>query len=134
MGKEKITLADGGSITYCLYSTPRNGLKENQRVLGKGDTIVGTFVGLTDPSKDKYGNAHIRVRSGSGDLFQLNSSGKLNALMGKIEVGSEVEITYLGKDTIKSGKWEGEKANNFEVYKIGAPAAKAVGSSEDIPF
>lgn len=134
MPKIQITLS-GGSKTYCMYSEPKGGLKDNQRLLEAGDVISGTFIGVTDPSIDKYDKSHIQVKQADGSILQLNSAGKLNKLIDEVSQGSEVEIVFLGKTEIKTGKFAGKEANNFDVFVTSAAPAKAIAAGdEEVPF
>lgn len=82
-----------------------------------GDTLViGNYVGsplVLNFNKDKEVPQH-QFQDDEGNTVALNSAGQLDYLMKKVEIGSLVEVLFLGQEalTIKGKK---VKANQFEV-------------------
>ena len=123
MAKEKVTLGEGGGITYIKPGS-----------LESGTTIAGTYLGLTS-NADQFGKRNHRIKSSDGSSLVINSTGKLDKLMEKVSAGSEVEIVYLGKTKIQTGPQAGKQAHNFDVFVTGAaPAGSATGSDDGMPF
>lgn len=134
MSRKEVTLGEGGGITYYLYGTPKSGkVKDNQKVLEPGDIVAGKYMGLTDPATDTYEKSHIRLEKADGSTVQLNYAGQLNKLIEKVAIGTEIEIVFKGKTEIKSGKWAGQPANQFQLFETG-PAPAATGSDDNVPF
>lgn len=86
-----------------------------------GDVLVlGNYVGspmVLNFNKDKEVPQH-QFQDEEGNTTALNSAGQLDYLMKKVEVGSVVEVVFLGQEalTIKGKK---VKANQFEVSILG---------------
>lgn len=80
------------------------------------NTVVaeGIFEG-TVPNKFDDKKLDYKVRAQNGDLIILNSAGALASQMAKIETGSYIQVTYGGKNLIKSGKMSGKEAHSFIV-------------------
>lgn len=80
------------------------------------DTIVaaGIYEGTVENNFDKE-KMDYKVRAENGDLTILNTCASLAKQLGKINTGSYVEITYLGKKTMESGKYKGKASHSFIV-------------------
>lgn len=80
------------------------------------DTIVaaGIYEGTTENNFNKE-KMDYKVRAENGDLTILNTCASLAKQLGKINTGSYVEITYLGKEAMQSGKFKGKQAHKFIV-------------------
>lgn len=80
------------------------------------DTVVaeGIYEGSL-PNKYDAEKLDYKVRSEDGTLTILNSCASLAKQMAKVETGSYVQITYLGKKTIEQGKFKGKESHSFVV-------------------
>lgn len=90
-----------------------------------GDIIVGKYKGSQIDNYDKP-NWLIEVEEAFfgdkkeqkkviGQVMGLNSSGKLDAAMKKVEIGEMVQIEYKGMSTIEKGKFKGKDAHDIDV-------------------
>ena len=70
----------------------------------------GTLPNNFDDTKSNY-----KVRTDAGNLIVLNSTGSLAAQLGKVAVGSYVQIQYLGMQEITEGKMKGKMSHKFIV-------------------
>jgi hypothetical protein len=80
------------------------------------NTVVaaGIFEGTIENNFDKE-KMDFKVRSENGDLTILNTCASLDKQLGKVTAGSYVEITYLGKKIMQSGKYKGKGSHSFVV-------------------
>lgn len=80
------------------------------------NTIVaaGIFEGTVENNFDKDKN-DFKVRAENGDLTILNTCASLDKQLAKVKAGSYVEITYLGKKIMQSGKYKGKGSHSFVV-------------------
>lgn len=92
-----------------------NTMKVNEATIG---TLVESYDG-------QYGK-NWKFTDGSGDIFIVNGTGKLNHLLAKVNPGSLTKIVYLGKETIKEGKMKGKDCHNFQVLVADAAPVAAV--------
>jgi hypothetical protein len=70
----------------------------------------GTLPNSFDDAKSDY-----KVRTESGNLIVLNSTGSLASQMAKVAVGSYVQIQYLGMKPITAGKMKGKMSHSYIV-------------------
>lgn len=96
-----------------------------------GDILIGTYKGSQTDSYDKpnwlievedaqFGDKKAAKKlnpnaDGEKNIIGLNSSGKLDAAMDKVEIGDMVQIEYKGMSTIEKGKYKGKDAHDIEV-------------------
>lgn len=96
-----------------------------------GDVLIGTYKGSQTDNYDKP-NWLIEVEDaqftdkkaakklnpnedGDKNIIGLNSSGKLDAAMDKVEIGDMIQVEYKGMSTIEKGKFKGKDAHDIEV-------------------
>jgi len=79
-----------------------------------GVVAQGIYEGAI-PNQFDEGKNDFKVREDNGDLLILNSTGSLASQMARVEVGSYVRITYLGKQTMTKGKMAGKQSHGFVV-------------------
>jgi hypothetical protein len=79
-----------------------------------GVVAQGIYEGAI-PNQFDEGKNDFKVREDNGDLAILNSTGSLASQMARVEVGSYVRISYLGKQTMSKGKMAGKQAHSFIV-------------------
>jgi hypothetical protein len=113
----------GGSLAF---QNPKNWSGIGQT----GRMVVGTFLGLTEPSPfgkrdymvlateagisiDKEGN--IKNYS-AGTKVTLNASGSLTKQMVDVNPGDSVIVDFDGTEKIRKGPYKGRDAHNFTVY------------------
>jgi len=101
MAKTQITLG-GGGVTYV-----------RPNLMKVGEKISGTYLGSEEDRFEKLGH---KVRASDGSLKIINGTGQLDALLERVTVGSEIDVTYKGKNKIENGQWKGTEAHTFEVY------------------
>lgn len=78
--------------------------------------VVGQYIGSPMvPNYAKDGEVPEHQFQTDEGITALNSAGQLNYLLTKIELGSVVEIIYLGKESITRKNGQKTKANQFEV-------------------
>ena len=77
----------------------------------EGQIVAGT---LTKTVEGEYGMTYY-LRQEDGSTIGLNGSGQLDKLMEQVEEGTSIEVTYQGQEKIKSGKFKGKSAHQFEV-------------------
>jgi hypothetical protein len=82
-------------------------------VINPEDTIKGTYAGSFE--NKKYGHTVHKVRTDKGLVALPNAAQLNNALKGVTE-GTELVIVYKGKNTIKTGKFQGKQAHSFDVF------------------
>lgn len=86
--------------------------------MNAGDTFKGTFGGVREL---QYGPGYEIVNE-EGKSTILAGAKRLGYALEKIEVGTDVLVTYTGKSkvTIKTGKYAGKTidAHGFEVNKL----------------
>lgn len=76
--------------------------------------VVGTFVESFE-QETKYGlKTNFKIQTEEG-LIVLNGNGNLTSKMSRVNPGQIVKIEYLGKSPMKSGKYAGTPAHNYEV-------------------
>lgn len=56
-----------------------------------------------------------KVRAENGDLTILNNCASIAKQLEKVETGSYIEVTYLGKKAMTTGKYKGKEAHSFIV-------------------
>ena len=77
----------------------------------EGQTISGV---LTRATEGDYGMTYYN-RQEDGTTVGLNGSGQLDKLMEQVAENDSIEVTYQGQEKIKSGKFKGKAAHQFEV-------------------
>lgn len=84
----------------------------------EGDTFTGTFGGTQEL---QYGPGY-EIVDDEGNSTILAGAKRLGYVLEKVEVGTDLKITYTGKNkvTIKTGKYAGKTidAHGFEVEKL----------------
>lgn len=80
---------------------------------GKVDVIMAE--GVLEATKMVEGNYGVKpqysIRSENGDLILVDGFGSLDSQMKKVNPGTYVQITYLGKDEVKTGPRKGTLAH-----------------------
>lgn len=64
---------------------------------------------------NKFDKMDYKIRTESGDLIIINSTGSLAKQMASVQLGSLVLIEYNGKRTLTKGKLAGKSVHNFTV-------------------
>jgi hypothetical protein len=82
---------------------------DENKVVAKG-IYEGTVPNNFDDTKSDF-----KVRSENGDLTILNNCASLAKQLTKVQAGSYVEITYLGKKVMTEGKYKGKSSHSFVV-------------------
>lgn len=80
--------------------------------LNAGDNIRGTYEGKFITKK--FNTTYYKIRTSEG-LVAVPGSGQLNSLMARVADGSDVQITYKGKEVIAKGQFAGKSAHSFSV-------------------
>lgn len=107
--KFKSVSESGNSITF---------LKANQMEVGQ--TVQGEYVeALVSRFDDNKRDFKLEEVDDNGDktgrTIVVNAAGNLGSRMSSIELGSLIQIVYLGQAKIKKGKMAGKLAHNFDV-------------------
>lgn len=91
-----------GKMTYVKY-------KESKA----GDVLAeGIYLGHR---QGQYGIQH-QVKTDSGEIVVLNSSGQLNwQLENLVQVGDCIQVTYKGTILLTTGKMKGKESHQFEL-------------------
>lgn len=78
------------------------------------NTVVATgiYEGST-PNNFDAEKPDFKVRAANGDLTIINNCASIAKQFGKLQEGSYVEVTYLGKNEIKDGKYKGKQSHSF---------------------
>lgn len=71
---------------------------------------LGPVQSALDPSKNDY-----KFEKENGDIVVINNCGSLANQLKSVEAGTVVQISYNGKQKIKSGKMAGKEAHSFSV-------------------
>lgn len=99
-------------IAFYQFNPSKSG-NTKARVLSEGDTITGTYQGSF---KDKtYGRYMHKVKTLEG-LVTLPAAGQLDKNILTVQEGADVKVVYLGKQTIKAGRYAGKAAHTFDVF------------------
>jgi hypothetical protein len=99
-----------------VESTPKKYVKYSELKPG-ATVVVGNYLGsplVPNFAKDGEVPEH-QFQDEDGNITALNSAGQLNFLLAKVEIGSLVEVLYLGKESITRKNGQKTKANQFEV-------------------
>lgn len=75
---------------------------------------AGIYEGTT-PNNFDAEKPDFKVRAENGDLTILNNCASLAKQFAKVQTGSYVEVTYLGKPVMTTGKYKGKSAHSFIV-------------------
>lgn len=78
-----------------------------------GTVAEGIYMGTT-PNKFEEDKNDFRINGDTED-FILNSAGSLASQLARVEVGSYVQVNYLGKVKAMKGKAAGKMVHNFQV-------------------
>jgi len=54
------------------------------------------------------------------EVFTINGTTALERVLGSVEEGDIIKVTFLGKEEVKTGEWKGTKANKLEVQVAAA--------------
>ena len=74
--------------------------------------VTGRYI---DAKKDQFGGLGYKLETADGTIV-VNGSGQLDALMGKVDPGENITIVYKGTTKLKSGKFKGKDAHQFELF------------------
>jgi hypothetical protein len=77
-----------------------------------GTLFEGIFM-RTSESKFKTLNLHFDIE---GNDIVLPASGILKSKMKKVNIGDNVQVTYLGMVPLESGDFKGKEAHDFTVF------------------
>ncbi len=94
----------GGQCEYIGYN---KGQKKNGDVL-----LIGTFI---ESKHGKYTLDHYFHAADDNRKLCINGNGHLDYLMTDIKPGWEVQVTYLGEETLTKGTYEGKMSHQFDV-------------------
>jgi hypothetical protein len=100
----------GGNITFYNFN-PSD--RPNTKVLTKGDTIEGKYLG--SPIGKTYGNPYHKIETTEG-VIALPSAGQLNKMIANVAEGADIKIVYNGKEKMGSGKFAGKEAHTFKLF------------------
>lgn len=97
-----------------------------------GDSYKGTYLG--SHLDEKFGKMKHRVRAVDGTEFVLPSHAAVDRDFAQLNAGTYVEMTYLGKEIMQSGKGKGKEKMNYELLADleNAPQAQPVTSQAPI--
>lgn len=79
-----------------------------------GVVVEGVYESAT-PNKFNADKLDYFIRTESGDLTIINSTGSLARQMGMVAIGELVRITYNGKKELTKGKLAGKSVHDFLV-------------------
>lgn len=103
-------ISSAGNVKFVKYSE-----------LKAGETLVVGFFQGTElvPSYDKKSQVpqHTFVDEDE-KIVKLNSAGQLNAILKNVQPGAFLEVTFLGKEKIKTKDGRQVEANQFEVHEL----------------
>lgn len=106
-------------MTFKRVSGARKYFKYAECAPGQKLIENGVYLG---PEDGKFGIQHL-FRGTDGVTTVLNSAGHLNWLLkAHVTAGQRVNVTYVGKDTLPGGKFEGKEAHGFELDVDDDPA------------
>jgi len=122
--KQLKSIGGGGQLqpisSYLQFTQPKPGAPNTSKQLLPGMIVLGTYAGSF--TTKKFGSVYHKVQTSEG-LVAVPGSGQLNSLMKQVAVGSEVQIVYNGKETIKKGNFAGKSAHSFSVAASDTVAA-----------
>jgi hypothetical protein len=102
---------------YIRFTTPKTP-HPKVRVLGVNEKIEGVYEG-TSTFRNKFDetkqDVNHKLRLADGTLVSIGGVGQLNYRFKSINEGSNVAITYLGKNMCEKGKMKGKKLHEFIV-------------------
>lgn len=80
------------------------------------NTVIaaGIYEG-TAPNNFDDTKSDFKVRSENGDLTIINNFASIASQLAKVSTGSYIEVTYLGKRAMTSGKYKGKEAHSVVV-------------------
>lgn len=113
--EEELEPTGGGARVEIFYSHKQyEDMKDNQKVVAKGDEFIGTYSGsfVSGPNKSR---THKLTLSDSGTVIGLPSCGRLDSAFQKVPEGTRALVRFVGSDKIKTGPWKGKPAYNYEV-------------------
>lgn len=79
-----------------------------------GVVVQGVYEG-TLPNKYDESKPDFKIREDNNTLAVLNSTGGLAKQMAKVEIGTYIQVQYLGQRPMESGKMKGKLAHSFVV-------------------
>lgn len=71
-----------------------------------------------------------KMALGKDDLFTINGTTALQKVVDSIEEGDILKVTFLGTETVKSGQWQGTKANKLDIQVAAAQDAGKYSQEE----
>jgi hypothetical protein len=91
-----------------------------------GKFVVGTITGFRPNAKNPKNqdviitvlDTNIQVPNLSlskNDPFTINGTTALQKVLGSVEEGDIIKVTYEGTETVKTGQWKGTQANKLKV-------------------
>lgn len=82
--------------------------------LGAGESVSGIY---QSSAVDNYGKTAYSIELASGKTQVVTGAGNLGRQMAEVAPGTYVQITYNGKQEMKTGQWAGKESHNFSVLK-----------------
>lgn len=82
--------------------------------LSIGDSVSGIY---QSSAVDQYGKTAYSIELGNGKTQVVTGAGNLGRQMAEVTPGTYVQITYNGKQEMKSGQWKGKESHQFQVLK-----------------
>lgn len=82
--------------------------------LAAGGSVAGVLEGSEE---DNYGKTAYSIKLGNGKTQVVTGAGNLGRQLASVAKGTYVQITYNGKQEMKSGQWKGKESHNFTVLK-----------------
>lgn len=95
--------SSGSNVTYIRPSQAKPG------VLLEG-IFTGTIDNKFEPTKKDF-----RFELEDGSIAIINSAGNLASRLNGVAIGTLVQVSYEGQQTIKKGRFAGKKAHSFNV-------------------
>lgn len=81
-----------------------------------GVVAEGIYVGpKTNPNFPEKTDFELETEDGA--TLIVNGAGNLGSQMKSVSPGDLIQISYLGKNEMKKGKYKGKLAHNFEIAK-----------------
>ncbi len=106
--------------TYFQFGAVKENAPPSAKQLMPGTTISGTFEGSF--TTKKFGTTYHKVQTSEG-LIAVPGATQVNNLVKRVALGSEIQIVYNGKETIKKGNYAGKQAHSFNVAASDVVAA-----------
>lgn len=114
--KRNLTQVTNGDVARYVRLRPLKDTETTDGIyvaLSAGQTLSGVYKGNAEGN---FGKKNYTIQTTDTELPTIISgSGNLGARMSQVPEGAYVEITYGGKNMIKSGPYKGKEAHSFNV-------------------